>query len=71
MVAMLRRVSEFFTSANLFNKLLGFILLCLVCSGGLAAWFITQQMTHLVYTQTQVALKSDARNVNVFLQQQK
>ncbi|MDH3601046.1 MAG: SpoIIE family protein phosphatase [Candidatus Tectomicrobia bacterium] len=71
MVALLRRVPEFFTSANLFNKLLGFIVLCLVCSGGLAAWLITQQMTHLVYTQTQVTLKSDARNVNVFLQQQK
>jgi signal transduction histidine kinase len=65
-----RRAFRLFASTNLFNKLLGFLLLCLVCSGGLAAWLITRHMTHLVYTQTQVVFEGDVRNLNAFLQQE-
>jgi hypothetical protein len=32
---------------------------------------MTQQMTHLVYSQTQMTFQGDVRNVSVFLQQQK
>jgi hypothetical protein len=36
---------------SLFNKLLGFLLLCLVCSGVVAVVLIRGQMTHLAYDQ--------------------
>jgi len=53
---------------SLFNKLLGFLLLCLVCSGAVAVVLIRGQMTHLAYDQMHVLFESDFRNVRAFLQ---
>jgi hypothetical protein len=53
---------------NLFNKLLGFLLLFLVCSGAMAVVLIRGQMTHLAYDQMRVLFASDFRNVQAFLQ---
>lgn len=50
---------------SLFNKLLGFLLLCLVCSGAVAVVLIRGQMTHLAYDQMRVLLESDFRNVRL------
>ena len=54
---------------SLFNKLLGFLLLCLVCSGAMAVVLIRRQMTHLTYEQMRVLFESDFRNVRAFLQE--
>ena len=64
------RLTDRFNITSLFYKLPGFLLLCLVCSGALAAWLITRQMIQLVYTQTQVMFESDARNLSLFLKQE-
>jgi methyl-accepting chemotaxis protein len=53
---------------SLFNKLLGFLLLCLVCSGVLAVMLIREQMTQLAYTQMRLLFESDFRNVRTFMQ---
>jgi hypothetical protein len=53
---------------SLFNKLLGFLLLCLVCSGAVAVVLIHWQMTELAYTQLRALFESDFRNVREFLQ---
>jgi methyl-accepting chemotaxis protein len=53
---------------SLFNKLLGFLLLCLVCSGAVAVVLIQGQMTQLAYTQMRLLFESDFRNVRTFLQ---
>ena len=53
---------------SLFNKLLGFLLLCLVCSGAVAVVLIRGQMTALAYDQMRVLFESDFRNVRAFLQ---
>ena len=53
---------------SLFNKLLGFLLLCLVCSGAMAVVLIRGQITHLTYEQMRVLFESDFRNVRAFLQ---
>jgi methyl-accepting chemotaxis protein len=53
---------------SLFNKLLGFLLLCLVCSGVVAVVLIRGQITHLAYDQMRVLFESDFRNVRAFLQ---
>ena len=53
---------------GLFNKLLGFLLLCLVCSGAVAVVLIHWQMTDLAYTQLRALFESDVRNVRAFLQ---
>ena len=53
---------------SLFNKLLGFLLLCLVCSGIIAVMLIRGQMTQLAYTQMRLLFESDFRNVRTFLQ---
>jgi serine phosphatase RsbU (regulator of sigma subunit) len=53
---------------SLFNKLLGFLLLCLVCSGAVAVVLIRGQMTQLAYEQTRLLFESDFRNVRAFLQ---
>jgi putative methionine-R-sulfoxide reductase with GAF domain len=53
---------------SLFNKLLGFLLLCLVCSGGIAVVLIRGQMTQLAYTQMRLLFESDFRNMRTFLQ---
>src|SRR2546427_9069556 len=53
---------------SLFNKLLGFLLLCLVCSGAVAVVLIRGQMTQLAYTQMRLLFESDFRNVRTFLQ---
>jgi methyl-accepting chemotaxis protein len=53
---------------SLFNKLLGFLLLCLVCSGAVAVVLIRGQMTHLAYDQMRVLFESDFRNMRAFLQ---
>jgi hypothetical protein len=53
---------------SLFNKLLGFLLLCLVCSGIVAVVLIQRQMTQLAYTQMRLLFESDFRNVRTFLQ---
>ena len=53
---------------SLFNKLLGFLLLCLVCSGIVAVVLIRGQMTQLAYTQMRLLFESDFRNVRTFLQ---
>jgi len=53
---------------SLFNKLLGFLLLCLVCSGVVAVVLIRGQMTHLAYNQMRVLFESDFRNIQAFLQ---
>src|SRR6266566_3126543 len=53
---------------SLFNKLLGFLLLCLVCSGAVAVVLIRGQMTDLAYAQMRVLFESDFRNVRAFLQ---
>ena len=53
---------------SLFNKLLGFLLLCLVCSGVVAVVLIRGQMTQLAYTQMRLLFESDFRNVRTFLQ---
>jgi methyl-accepting chemotaxis protein len=53
---------------SLFNKLLGFLLLCLVCSGAVAVMLIHWQMTDLAYTQLRVLFESDVRNLRGFLQ---
>jgi serine phosphatase RsbU (regulator of sigma subunit) len=53
---------------SLFNKLLGFLLLCLVCSGAVAVVLIQRQMTQLAYAQMRVLFESDFRNVRTFLQ---
>ena len=53
---------------GLFNKLLGFLLLCLVCSGAVAVVLIHWQMTDLAYTQLRALFESDVRNVREFLQ---
>jgi methyl-accepting chemotaxis protein len=52
---------------SLFNKLLGFLLLCLVCSGAVAVVLIRGQMTHLAYDQMRVLFESDFRNVRAAL----
>ena len=51
---------------SLFNKLLGFLLLCLVCSGAVAVVLIRGQMTQLAYTQMRLLFESDFRNVRTF-----
>ena len=43
---------------SLFNKLLGFLLLCLVCSGAVAVVLIRGQMTQLAYTQMPCSLRA-------------
>jgi serine phosphatase RsbU (regulator of sigma subunit) len=53
---------------SLFNKLLGFLLLCLMCSGIVAVVLIRGQMTKLAYTQMHLLFESDFRNVRAFLQ---
>ena len=53
---------------SLFNKLLGFLLLCLVCSGAVAVMLIRGQITHLAHEQMRVLFESDLRNVRAFLQ---
>ena len=53
---------------SLFNKLLGFLLVCLVCSGAVAVVLIRGQMTQLAYTQMRLLFESDFRNVRTFLQ---
>jgi methyl-accepting chemotaxis protein len=53
---------------SLFNKLLGFLLLCLVCSGAVAVMLIHWQMTDLAYTQMRALFASDLRNLRSFLQ---
>ena len=53
---------------GLFNKLLGFLLLCLLCSGAVAVVLIHWQMTDLAYTQLRALFESDVRNVRAFLQ---
>jgi methyl-accepting chemotaxis protein len=53
---------------SLFNKLLGFLLLCLVCSGVVAVMLIRGQITHLAHEQMRVLFESDLRNVQAFLQ---
>jgi cell division protein FtsL len=53
---------------SLFNKLLGFLLLCLVCSGAVAVVLIRGQMTQLAYEQMRVLFESDFRNVRAALQ---
>ncbi|HSF30191.1 MAG TPA: methyl-accepting chemotaxis protein [Candidatus Tectomicrobia bacterium] len=53
---------------SLFNKLLGFLLLCLVCSGAVAVVLIHWQMTDLAYTQLRALFESDVRNLRSFLQ---
>src|SRR2546422_1782703 len=53
---------------SLFNKLLGFLLLCLVCSGAVAVVLIRGQMTDLAYAQMRVLFESDFRNIRAFLQ---
>ena len=53
---------------SLFNKLLGFLLLCLVCSGVVAVVLIRGQMTQLAYEQMRLLFESDFRNVRTFLQ---
>src|SRR5262249_22758878 len=53
---------------SLFNKLLGFLLLCLVCSGVVAVVLIRGQLTDLAYGQMRILLESDFRNVRAFLQ---
>ena len=53
---------------SLFNKLLGFLLLCLVCSGVVAVVLIRGQMTQLAYTQMHLLFESDFRNMRTFLQ---
>jgi methyl-accepting chemotaxis protein len=53
---------------SLFNKLLGFLLLCLVCSGAVAVVLIRGQITHLAYAQMRLLFESDVRNVQAFLQ---
>jgi len=52
---------------SLFNKLLGFLLLCLVCSGAVAVVLIRWQMTDLAYKQMRVLFESDFRNIRAFL----
>ena len=52
---------------SLFNKLLGFLLLCLVCSGAVAVVLIRGHITHLAYTQMRVLFESDFRNVRAAL----
>ena len=52
---------------SLFNKLLGFLLLCLVCSGAVAVVLIRGQITSLAYDQMRVLFESDFRNVRAFL----
>jgi methyl-accepting chemotaxis protein len=53
---------------SLFNKLLGFLLLCLVCSGAVAVVLIRGQITRLAHEQMRVLFESDFRNVRAFLQ---
>src|SRR2546428_11783761 len=53
---------------SLFNKLLGFLLLCLVCSGAVAVVLIRGQMTDLAYAQMRVLFESDFRHVRALLQ---
>ncbi len=53
---------------SLFNKLLAFLLLCLVCSGGVAVVLIRGQMTDLAYEQMRLLFESDVRNIRAFLQ---
>jgi methyl-accepting chemotaxis protein len=53
---------------SLFNKLLAFLLLCLVCSGAVAVVLIRGQITHLAYAQMRLLFESDVRNVQAFLQ---
>ena len=50
------------------NKPLGFLLLCLVCSGAVAVALIRGQMTHLAYEQMRVLFERDVRNIRAFLQ---
>ena len=57
-----------YVKLSLFNKLLGFLLLCLVCSGAVAVVLIQGQMTDLAYAQMRVLFESDFRNVRAFLQ---
>jgi methyl-accepting chemotaxis protein WspA len=52
---------------SLFNKLLGFLLLCLVCSGAVAVVLIRGQMSDLAYEQMRVLFESDFRNIRAFL----
>ena len=52
---------------SLFNKLLGFLLLCLVCSGAVAVVLIRGQMTDLAYEQMRMLFESDLRNIRAFL----
>jgi hypothetical protein len=53
---------------SLFNKLLDFLLLCLVCSGAVAVVLIRGQLTDLAYGQMRILFESDFRNVRAFLQ---
>jgi hypothetical protein len=53
---------------SLFNKLLGFLLLCLICSGAVAVVLIRGQLTHLAYAQMHVRFEGDFRTVRSFLQ---
>src|SRR5262249_5016541 len=53
---------------SLFNKLLGFLLLCLLCSGAVAVVLIRGQVTDLAYGQMRMLFESDFRNVRAFLQ---
>src|SRR5262245_10307645 len=53
---------------SLFNKLLGLLLLCLVCSGIVAVVLIRGQLTDLAYGQMRLLFESDFRNVRAFLQ---
>jgi hypothetical protein len=48
---------------SLFNKLLGFLPLCLVCSGAVAMVLIRGEITHLAYAQMRLLFESDFRNV--------
>src|SRR5712691_96859 len=52
---------------SLFNKLLAFLLLCLVCSCVVAVVLIRWQMTDLAYAQMRVLFESDVRNIRAFL----
>src|SRR6266542_5254148 len=58
-----RRSTAIGKFTSLFNKLLGCLLLCLVCSGAVAAVSILGQMTKLAYEQMRVLIASDVRNI--------
>jgi cell division protein FtsL len=52
-----------YVKLSLFNKLLGFLLLCLVCSGAVAVVLIRGQMTDLAYAQMRVLFERLSGNM--------